>query len=536
MRRRTETRSPSTPPKIDAMADSDYTGRNPSPARALERIEERTGWVRGTRRNEVRNMRTTMNHVQTTKSNPARRCLLTLALATALGASSSAFAGVPDLGPTSVVGPGTSYTSAPTIVTVNVANFGDPLIGNYTLEIVLSTDSVVDGSDLVVGSLSTSTLGYVGVPLTVPANAPTGLLYWGARISGASGELALANNAAIGTQGYVQALDLSLDDASPIQFFVRPSDVTSLQAEVVVNNLGTPDSVLVFSVDPQQPAPWLEIAPPSSFAVAGQTGQPIDLIAHYEGLVPGSYSTTLRFQNFFNTSDFVDLPVTLTVGDPKFVPGDRLLGQVASIGDKDDMKFDGIKGMLLKIKFGVKAGDLAPQVQVIDPNGQVETTLNFSNKQKLKKVAKLKTSGEYTLRVLSKDGTTTGGWFAKTDRKLPKAGEARVVNVKSPGAGFASVEVRLLPGAKLDFAVRINNVFAGPTQLGFMSPLGSQLDILSNIQPANGKETRVEDVLTEKCGSYFIEVAGFGADPKAKAKVGVLPVQPKRGKAKVYVP
>jgi hypothetical protein len=80
-----------------------------------------------------------------------------------------------DLAPISVVGAGTSYTKAPTLVTVNVANFGDPLVGSYTLEVLLSTDAVIDGSDLTVGTLSTSAIGSVNVPVTLPANALTGL-------------------------------------------------------------------------------------------------------------------------------------------------------------------------------------------------------------------------------------------------------------------------------------------------------------------------------------------------------------------------
>lgn len=463
------------------------------------------------------------------------RCRRLATFAIAALASAEALAQA-DLAPASTIGNGTTYTDAPAMATVNVVNLGDALIGTYTLEIVLSTDAIVDGADFVAASIATSALGVVNVPVTLPIGAPTGLLYWGSRISGVSGELAVNNNSAIGTQVYVQTLDLVLDDPSPIHFFVRSSDTVSLLAEVNVINQGSDNSVLVFSIEKIGAAPWLEVTPPSSFAVAGDGPQPIELVANYEGLLPGVYSTTLRFQSFSHPNDFEELPVTLEVGDPKFVPGDRLLGQVAVIGDADEMKFDAIKGMKLQLKFGVKSGDLNPRVEVVDPDGAVEKVLVFSNTKKLKKVAKLKKSGEYTLRVKAEDGSTTGGWFARTNRKLPKAGHARVVTVKNPGAGAASVEVRLLPGATLDFAVKEGKKFAGPPLLALTAPLGGSFDIASNIQPTSGSETRVEDIETHDVGSYWIEVGGFGGNPKAAAKVKVLPVQPKRGKAKIYVP
>lgn len=464
-----------------------------------------------------------------------RKPLRSAALAVAALTASSVFAQT-DLAPVSVVGNGVTYTDAPAMATVNVVNFGDALVGNYTLEILLSTDATIDVADLVVASISTAQLGAVNVPVTLPGSAPTGLVHWGARISDAAGELALANNATIGTQVFVQTLDLELDDASPIHFFVRPTDVTTLIAEVNVFNQGSDDSVLVFSIEKDGIAPWLEITPPSSFCVGGDGPQPVQLTANYEGLLPGLYSTTVRFQNFSHASDFIEVPVTLEVGDPKFIPGDRLLGQVATIGDKDDMKFDAVKGMKLQIKFGVKAGTLNPRVEVVDPDGNVEKVLVFSNTKKLKKVAKLKKSGEYTLRVVADDGSSTGGWFARTNRKLPKQGHARVVTVKDPGTGIARVEVRLLPGATLDFAVKQGKKFAGPAILALAAPFGGSYDIAANIQPTSGVETRVEDVETQEVGSYWIEVAGFGANAKASAKVKILPVQPKRGKAKIYMP
>jgi hypothetical protein len=466
----------------------------------------------------------------------ARLRRASIALAISAVYCGAAIAAPTDLAATSVVGAGTTYTDAPTYVTVNVANFGDPLVGSYTIEVVLSLDNAVDASDLVVASVTTSALGAVGIPLSLPVSAPTGLLRWGSRISGVAGEVATGNNQTIGTQVYVQTLDLALEDATPIKFFVRPNDVTTLIAEVNVTNLGTVDSVLVFSIDPLSAAPWLEIDPPSSFVVAGDPSQPIELKALYDGMLPGVYTTTLRFQNFTHPNDFVDLPIELEIGDPKFVPGDRLLGQVATIGDLDAMKFDAIKGMKLGIKFGVKSGDLKPRVEIVDPNGQVEKTLVFSSTKKVKKVAKLKMNGEYTLRVVANDGTSTGGWFARTNRWLPKQGEARVVKVKNPNATWAEVEARLLPGATLDFAVRYNNSFGGPLQLALDAPTTGSYDIAGNIQPTSGNETRVEDVETSDVGSYWIQVGGFGASQKAACKVKILPVQPKRGKAKVYTP
>lgn len=441
-----------------------------------------------------------------------------------------------DLAPISVVGAGTSYTKAPTLVTVNVANFGDPLVGSYTLEVLLSTDAVIDGSDLTVGTLSTSAIGSVNVPVTLPANALTGLLYWGVRLSNVQGETSTANNASIGTQTYVQSLDLELDDPSPIVFSVRPTDVTTLLDEIKVVNNGSAGSVAVFSVETLSPASWLEFDPPSSFAVAGGNGQAVSIRANYEGLEPGTYTTTLHFESYLDANDFIDLPITLVVGKSKFIPGDRLLGQVGTINDKDEMNFDAVKGEKLVLSFKVKAGNLQPRVEVVNPLGDVESTVDFANGAILKKVIKLKLSGEYTLRVIAKDGNSTGSYLIKSSRKLPKTARARVLKIAKPESGPATVEVRLLPGATLDFAMSPGKKFAGPATLSFVNPLGNSLDITNNIQPAAAGHVRVEDVETKMTGSYVIQIAGFGSDPKAKATIRVLPVQPKKGNAKVYIP
>lgn len=489
------------------------------------------------------------NHGTTTTMKPTthdsnlnlptlRRALVGLALPGLLGLlGGAAQAAPPDLAPISVVGPGTTYTDAATLATVNVGSFGDPLVGTYLLEILISADTAVDGSDPVVASVVTGATGSINVPVTLPPTVPTGLVHWAARISGVADEVATANNAAVGTAVMVQSLDLAIVDGGPIQFFVRPTDVTLLAADVVVQNLGSPQSVLVFSVDALAPAPWLEITPPSSFAVGGEPAQPIQLKANYVGLVPGTYTTTLRFQSYSHAADFEDVPVTLEVGDPKFIAGDRLVGQIAVPGDADELKFDGVKGMKLRLRIGVKSGDLTPRIEVIDPQGGVEKVLDFAAKAKgIEKIAKLKGTGEYSIRVVGQTGAQTGAYWLKTGRKLPKAALARIKKVTDPGSGIAEVEVRLLPKATLDFAVDPNASFAGTVALGFSTSTGTALDILANTLPGSGDEIRVEDVEIATVGDYRIDVAGFGPSPKAKAKVHIAPVQPKKGAAKVYVP
>jgi hypothetical protein len=461
----------------------------------------------------------------------------TLAGAALLGLAGQAAAAEPDLGPVAVVGPGTTYLDAPSLVTVHVANFGDPLVGDYTIEILLSADGIVDPSDPVVAVTTASGTGAINVPVTLPNGLSTGLQSWAARLSGAAGELALANNALVGTLVYVEALDLELADPSPLVFGLRPTDPIPAPIELFVNNLGSPGSVLVFSIQVLNPVPWLVVDPPSSFAVGGEAGQPITLAIDHTGVMPGVYPTTLRFQSWSHPADFVDLEVTLDVGLPRFVVGDRLLGQVAVPGDVDEMNFDGLKGMKLKLAAGVKSGDVATRVEIVDPDGQVEKVVNFKPSKKLiQKVVKLKQSGEYTLRVVDKSGNGTGGYVIQTNRRVPKAARPRFVKVTDEGGGIGDVEVRMLPGAKLDFVVKPNQMFAGPVALGFTTAAGTPLDILANILPPSGGAVRVENVLIQTVGAYWIHVAGFGGTPGSKAKVKVLPVQPKKGKSKLYLP
>lgn len=463
-----------------------------------------------------------------------RTAVLPVILSAAFATHALADPSTPDLVAVSMVGPGTANLNTQSLVAINVANTGDP-VATYHGEIVLSADATVDGGDYVVGAFDTA-VGNGSQVLTIPADAPTGLQHWGLRIAPAAGEVDAADNAVIGTQVYVLSLDLVLADPSPIVFSVRPTDDKELVADVTVTNLGTEGSVLVFSATALTPAPWLEITPPSSFAVAGEDGNAMQLKANYKGLVPGTYSTTLRFQDWAIDSDYEDLEVKLVVGDPKFVIGDRLVGQIATPGDSDDIKFDAIKGLILTLKLAIKSGELAPVVTLIDPDGDVEQTVEFAHASHPQyKTAKLKKSGEYTLK-LTDAGDATGAYALKTNRKLPKSAKPRLLNLGNPGGGTSDVEVRMLPEATLDFSVKPNAKFAGPVLLGFMNPVGGPYDIVANIQNGGNGSLRVEDVELENVGSYEIQVGGFGGDPKAKAKVHVLPVQPPVGKSKLYLP
>lgn len=450
----------------------------------------------------------------------------------ALLALPSPVATTPDLVAVFANGPGLTHVDSQQVVVINVANLGDPLVGDYTAEIVLSQDGVVDGSDLVVGTVVSDFFGSQGVLVTVPFSAPVGQLQWGLRVLPAVDEIFLGNNTAIGTVTNVMKTDLSLPDPAPIEMFWTPNDSDAPSAEVLVENVGSLGSILVFVAQPLNPTPWLDLDPESSFAISGEEGNAITLTAKPEGLAEGTYNTTLRFQNFTQVSDFVDLEVSLTIGPARFFPGDRVVGHISLPGDVDLVQVDLLKGEKLKLKTKTKAG-LVPTITFVDPDGFVETKLKFKGAPDgyQKKLHKAKKAGTYTL-VIEGKGDSIGGYTIKSGRKLPKKARPRKVKVTGTGA-ICEIEVMAHQGAKLDFGVDPKNGQGGIT-LALSTPLGNTLDLNSSVQFGPGGAVICENLEVQELGSFFIQVDGL--DAGAKAKVNVYPVHPQKPFGKVYLP
>ncbi|MFG0317171.1 MAG: hypothetical protein ACF8XB_07860, partial [Planctomycetota bacterium JB042] len=334
----------------------------------------------------------------------------------------------------------------------------------------------------------------------------------------------------------VYATDLELADPTPIDVFVSQDQGALEPIPVIVENVGTEGSILIFNVVELTPVPWLTVDPPTSFAIAGEDGNEVHLTIDHTQLAQGVHTTTVRFRNFQHPDDFVDLPVTVNVGAARFVPGDAILGQMSTPGDIDEIQFTALEGMKLKLNVKVLAGKLKPLVTVVDPDGAIEKIVKFKgSKSGITKGIKLKRSGEYMLRISGKKDSL-GIYQMKTKAKFPKAGRARNLKWKGlPNGDLAVAEALMLPGGTLEFAADPNGVFSGPVTLGLTDPSGAMFDVSSFMTSAASGEVAVEGLPIVETGAYLITAGGFGGGKKEKLKLAILPFQPPAGKGKIYL-
>lgn len=472
----------------------------------------------------------------TVRSIPIPSAARRLALAAALGLAVPAAARADvDLAAVLVNGPGQVHVGGQALVTVQTASVGDPFAGSYTIEVLLSQDFSIDPDDPVVATLTTDLIGPQHVIADIPMDLPDVQHKWVMRILPVPGESNLTNNVAFGPATNVIKTDLELEDPDPIQVFVRASDDPPEPIAVRVNNVGTPKSILVFTVQPLTPAPWLTLDPPSSFAIGDQEGNDIFLLFDHSALEPGDYPVVLRFQNFADPDDFEDLSVTLTVGKAAFHPGHKFLGQISAPGETDEVVFHALAGERLMLEIKSRSGDLRPQLTFFDPDGQVEKVLTLPHSKKyLHRTVKLKRSGEYTIVIGGQKGTV-GGYKVKTKAKWPKKGSPHTVKIKNPSGGVGTAEVLMLPDGILEFSVDPNAAFSGPLGVALTTPSGVQFDISANSRVTATGELVVEGVPITEVGSYSVSVFGFGGGKKEKVKVHFLPFQPPQKKGKIYL-
>ena len=441
-----------------------------------------------------------------------------------------------DLAALAMVGPGQVHVGTSVAVTINVANFGEDPHSTFTAEVVLSSDTTVDASDVIVGTVTHDFLGYQSLMVAVPTHLPAGAYYWGFRVLPAGETDPPANNQTIGTAVHVIATDLTLDDPSDIEFSWVPVVAEVPEAEVVVSNSGSIGSILVFTADTLSPAPWLHIDTPSNFAIAGEDGNTVTLRPIVDGLPVGVYEATVRFMNTLDLDDFEQIDVRLTVDPIVFNPGDSLVGDIANPGDEDRMFVDVVKGEKIVLKGRSNSGDLILRVNFLDPDGAFESKVVFPHNEVFtKKTIKLKRSGRYTMVVDGK-GDTFGAYQIKSNRKLPKKARPRVLTVGRPSdGGPADVTVLTLAGAILDFGIEPNKKFWGPVSVECVNPGGAVVDIDDHeIIDADG--LKVEDLVVDELGAHIIRIHGFGDHPKARVELSIYPVQPDKGTKKIYLP
>ena len=448
----------------------------------------------------------------------------------------------PDLAVTDISGPAEAYAGDTTLLNFAFDNFATPLgVGfTYNADLVISSDLILDGSDHVLGSfvVGQSNLGLHQMVVSIPSSFAEGNYYWGLRIvDTVPGDLNPLNNLMVGDLFQVVRTNLSLEDGSPLTVFVRTPDPSSPTVPVRVNNVGTDQSIMIYSVQNLGAVSWLDLDPVSGVSVSGAEGSDINLQFNHVGLLPGDYFTTVRFQNDLIPSDFQDLPVQLTVGEAYFMPGQVFEGQITGPGDLDKITFDGIKGLVVTLRTKSLAGNIKPVLTVVDPDGIVEKVINFKRSGRfVSKKIKLAKSGTYSVEVTGK-GLTTGSYRVKTDRKLPTKAKPRTRKLINPaGGGNGEIDVLILPGAILEFRVNPSGNFAGPVSTALTTPLGAAFDISGNSTTNPDGSVVVSNLHLDIAGKFIVSVSGWGANPNAKVTVQILPIQPARQEGTIYLP
>ena len=452
-------------------------------------------------------------------------------------APTSAFGQAPDLLAFNAQGPGQSQLGTSLSVNALVLNLGGPLPAeDIVLEILISEDTSIEPSDLVIGTKAVNVVGAFTVPCFVPETVATGVYNIALRVLPVTGEVNTSNNEVLGSQVNIFDTDLCIV-GSPNTINVassvdgpNPDPLT-----VFIGNCSGSPGILVFTIFELVPAPWLNVTPSAGFSVAGSEPQPISLLFNTAGLPTGEYETTLQFVNFGDPSDTEFITIKLSVEDVTVQPGDLILGSVSEAGEVDEAVFAGVEGMKLKLKVQAQTGNLRPKITILEKEtGTVVRTWVLKHSSKtVKKSTKLPGNAMYTIRVEG-DAGTVGAYEIATKMKLPPTARKFKTKVKPvPGTTGGTLELLGLPGGSLDFKVKPKS-FTGPLTVTFARPSGDGLDISSNTQGQADGSTIVSDVPMDELGAYEIGLDGFATD-KEKVKVTVTPVQPS-GDAAVILP
>ncbi len=103
-----------------------------------------------------------------------------------------------DLVAVAVSGPANAVAGASVSLSRTITNTGTPFSGSFVIDYVLSADTVITTSDLVVKSITTSTFGTATDSFTLPTSTPDGVWYWGLRVHAIAGESSTSNNVKAG--------------------------------------------------------------------------------------------------------------------------------------------------------------------------------------------------------------------------------------------------------------------------------------------------------------------------------------------------
>ncbi|MBK6942823.1 MAG: hypothetical protein IPH13_21840 [Planctomycetes bacterium] len=217
------------------------------------------------------------------------------------------------------------------------------------------------------------------------------------------------------------------------------------QSWTVVNS-GVSGTSLNWAVTEDPEVSWFSLTPTSG---TQPTGGGINSVGSFDlaGLTAGTYSTTLKFRNTDAPNDATqsfDFPVTLIVANPKFIPGQRLIGSIPTPEKLRTIDVDVLAGLKMTFRIKTTVGNLKPRIQILDSQGAELKTFVFKASKKFKKKAfTFANTGTHAIRIFG-DGVTTGEFEITTQRKLPKLALPRSLKNVTASEDYLIVEVPVL--------------------------------------------------------------------------------------------
>ncbi len=324
----------------------------------------------------------------------------------------------------------------------------------------------------------------------------------------------VATNSAILVVSPNSAIDLTHVTAA-----ADPSSVV-----LAISNLGS--GTLGYTVTETPDVSWLAASPNAgNGVVAGSLPANVTVSFTTGALTPGVYTTTLTVKNSGNANDQVSIPVTLTVSNVPFVPGDRLVGNFDSGGDTVNTDFSGVIGEKLVLAF-----DPAPSAPfqlgatILDDQGATvaAASISLSATASVKKTLKLDRSGRFTLRLQSVNGTV-GAFAINTSAKLPALANDQTLKVKLKAGKSKTVKFLAFDGSILQF--KVSGLAGQPLSLTADTPEGNVKDFTGLQQVLSDGSIKVSGIVLDETGQYSLKIKDDGTK-KVSLTVQILPDQP----------
>lgn len=433
-----------------------------------------------------------------------------------------------DVAAKAVAGPAQIEVGKTTLVGGQLANVGLPIGTMYPFQIMLSPNAVITASDTVVGSGE----GWSGLgvtPFFASVEVPKGLLpgkyYWGLLVPGLPGESLLLNNALAGGAVVVTLPAAEQPDVSATKVAVpsqaKVGQPVKVSFELV--NAGAPlKQPVAYAIRMSANSSISSSDAPLVFGFASSPGS----FEHYVSIpdtADGTYWVGVILDPAYgetNLANNVAVGPSIQIGgtwtSAPFVPGEALLGDIATFADVDAATFAALDGALLKVSAASLAPGLKLRLRLKSPSGAVidlgvlggslQTTLNPGGAS----------GGIWKLEVSAESGM--GAYVLNTAVVHPTTLGAAGFSVKLKGKQGAtwSGTFRALPGSKAIFSGKTKKLLSPTFSMKVTGPAGESVASAAWTPP--GKKIAMTIPVLDAVGSFKVQLDGI---TKAAAKVNL---------------